>query len=185
VYAVEPEPNAIKSLKENIRVSGVKNVEVLDIAFSDEEGDMTLYYFKEGDPNRANASLYWDTGQKEREVVTVKVKRLDQVFSDLTRLDFLKIDVIGYDLKVIKGALGTITRFMPLIMFRYNKHHWDDTNSRLEDAVIILNELGYKVFQLEDGELSEYFTSESCKMVAVPAGQEELKRLALAVKLAT
>lgn len=168
VYAIEPEPGAVEDLRENLRVSGTTNVEVLNFALSDREGSMTLYSPKEGDSNQANASLYHDKTQSGRKPVTVDVKTLDDAFQDLDRLDFLKIDVIGYDLRVIRGGLKTIEKFHPLIMFRYNEHHWNDTGSTLEEAVTILESMGYKISQLEDGELSDKLTAFSCKMVAFP-----------------
>ena len=49
----------------------------------------------------------------------VKTKTLDEILKDKTRVDFIKIDTEGNDGKVLMGALKTIEKFQPVIIFEY------------------------------------------------------------------
>jgi FkbM family methyltransferase len=68
------------------------------------------------DPGNAAAYLY-----KPDRTGTTLAHSLDSVlFDELTRLDFLKVDVEGMDLDVLVGAESLIYKYKPLIVFEFN-----------------------------------------------------------------
>ena len=54
----------------------------------------------------------------------VTVKRLDEIFCELSldRLDFMKVDVEGFELEVFAGAKETLTTYRPIVFLEMN--HW-------------------------------------------------------------
>jgi FkbM family methyltransferase len=57
------------------------------------------------------------------EEITVQVCRLDDVIPADTHVRFIKIDVEGAELQVLRGGLNTIQRCRPLIIFEYGEIH--------------------------------------------------------------
>lgn len=103
VHAFEPNPEAIKRLKENSMLNSL-TITANNIAVSDKEGVMYLYAKNKVDPT---AHLK-DVGSED--TVSVSVVSLDKYISQnkMNRKIVVKIDVEGQELKVLKGALENL-----------------------------------------------------------------------------
>ena len=73
-------------------------------------------------------------GNRELNSVTVPVTTLDDLIESYGRPDFLKIDVEGFELDVLKG-LSSSVRLLSLEFF-------SDEMDRLQDCLAILRQLG-------------------------------------------
>lgn len=112
VFCIEPNPKAISILNKNIRLNNVESVcdfSFLGIALSDEvsSGNVLL-------PNHLAANL----GAAEIEISEnglTKVVPGDFLFSELNCVDLLKIDVEGFEMKVLSGLSSTIRKFKPVV----------------------------------------------------------------------
>jgi len=67
----------------------------------------------------------------------VQVRRLDDF--NLKDVDYIKLDVEGYELNVIKGGLNTIKTYWPLLVIEQN-----DPDGSTPAMDYCINELGYK-----------------------------------------
>ncbi len=135
IFAVEPNPVAAQRLRENIALNQLDNIVVLSSAFSDTPGEKKLFVPVEGTSNRGVASLYPENVNYQRVEVPVEVITMDEVVRErgLSRLDFIKIDTEGNELKVLRGARNCIAKYRPLIVFEYDLRSW--SNSATDFAV--------------------------------------------------
>jgi FkbM family methyltransferase len=108
VVAIEPHPENFQILQENIRLNALKNVIPLNLAAWSGEGRLRLFI---GD-RRDHHSLKRDFG---RGSIVVKAAALDNVLSGLRleKIDWIKIDVEGAELEVLKGLQDTLKRLDP------------------------------------------------------------------------
>jgi hypothetical protein len=83
---------------------------------------------------------------------TIEVSRLDDEAAGWSRLDFLKIDVEGYEMEVIRGGWETIKRFKPVMLIEVNAPLLDRYGVKPVDIHSVLNELGYTYVPCRDGE---------------------------------
>ena len=116
VYAFEPEPRNFAKLKANLERNKVTNVIPLQLAVSETEGQMQV-------ASGAGSSVITQTGTG----TSVKVTTIDKFVeaNKLPRVDFIKMDVEGYESKVLEGAHETIKTFKPsLALCAY--HRGDD-----------------------------------------------------------
>jgi FkbM family methyltransferase len=117
VIAVEPDPELARRAQGNIALNGLRNVRVIQAAASDTGGaSVQLYRAAASDANRARASLLphaYLTGA-HAQVGTVTI---DQACAAPVAL--IKIDVEGHEAAVVTGALRTISRDGPAIIFEY------------------------------------------------------------------
>jgi len=115
VIAFEPNPEAVRIFKKNLELNGIKNVMLLECALGDQEGELDLYL-------RGGSSTLLK-GYEGKGKVKVKVRRLDDIlYNVLYHNDVIKIDVEGYEEKVIRGALKTIKKHKPIIVIEHHEY---------------------------------------------------------------
>ncbi len=106
VYAFEPDPENAGLLEKNARLNGFEQVRVRRAAVSDRNETARLYL---NEDHRGDHRLYDSgDGRKFREVEMV---RLDDELKELERLDFIKMDIQGYEGRALDGMKGILSRF--------------------------------------------------------------------------
>ena len=89
----------------------------------------------------------YNTGEwfKSENKTAVSIVPIDSL--ELEKLDFIKIDVEGYEPHVIAGAMDTIKRLRPVIIMECFKNHHGETLSKqeLEEKYSELITMGYRV----------------------------------------
>ena len=107
--AFEPIPHLAGLLRSKYRANS--RVTVHECALSDSGGE-TVFYINKRDPGYSGLSPRQGAGGtgNEVEACTVALARLDDVLPDI-RPDFIKIDVEGAELGVLKGAAAAITQW--------------------------------------------------------------------------
>lgn len=60
------------------------------------------------------------------------------------RVDFLKIDVDGFEIDVLEGAVGTLDRFKPRIMMEFAPYVFRERGRSFEELVVLLAKSGYR-----------------------------------------
>lgn len=97
VHAFEPSPLNFRRLERSI--AGWDNVTAIQAAVGGKTGDTALFLSDELNVDHRT----YDTGEGRRRL-GISAIRLDDYFSPGTRVDFVKIDVQGHELNVLKGA---------------------------------------------------------------------------------
>jgi FkbM family methyltransferase len=150
LFAFEANPLVIEMLNKNIAINDLQeNIEVFNCALSDINNQKLKLYL----PLRAGSSaaslnkLHPDDKNNSIEILT---RRLDDVgqIRNLDRISLIKIDVEGAELNVIKGALETIRENKPVIFIELLRKWSKIFGYHPNDVLRILQELGYKVFEV-------------------------------------
>ena len=108
VYAFEPVPQTYSFLQETIQLNDRKNIEAIPSALGSKPGAMEMQIFPP-DKSGWNSAFVPHTDES-RPVSTQKVPvvRLDEFARErnIDRIGFLKIDVEGYELEVLRDTLS-------------------------------------------------------------------------------
>ena len=85
------------------------------------------------------------------EDLNVEIVTLDKFFKDLDRLDYIKIDIDGFDYKALSGGEYLIKKFRPKVFIELGEYHLNLNGDSCEDILDFLNSYNY-VGELENGE---------------------------------
>jgi FkbM family methyltransferase len=118
-------------------------VDIRAIALTDETGQVRF------DENRSRSgfSSIAPPGQTRRGGLTVRCDRLDNVADPDRRIDFLKLDVEGAELLVLRGATRLLQRHRPAILFESGPGAAEKLGLTREALFTYLTrDLGYSVY---------------------------------------
>lgn len=147
VFAFEPVPSTHERLTENLGLNQLQaRVTVVRSAVADAPGTATVYVFK----NLSHACASLSTlNEKDYQAVEAPVIRLENYLLDqaVKRIDFLKCDVEGSELAVLKGC-GEFLRSpeAPIILVELNEKTTEAFGYAKEDIWRYLSEVGYNNF---------------------------------------
>ena len=108
--AIEPSPRECARLRKHLQLNRCSNVELMACAAGENVGEANLYVVDRF--NDGCNSLRPPATSEPIKTVRVKVRRLDDILSDLeiTKVDFVKLDAEGAELSVLYGALKLLNR---------------------------------------------------------------------------
>ena len=122
VHAFEPSPTTFSYLERNISRSGLKNVFPHQMGLGAEPGEYTLTF------SPLNRSGGYVSNQTQacagHTVENIVIRQMDEVLQSLnvSRVDFVKIDVEGFEGQVLRGATQTLATYRPVVALELN--HW-------------------------------------------------------------
>lgn len=147
VYAFEPNITLNRKLKRLF-----PKVNVFSVALSDEN---TIAEFKipvlKGKQINSRGTLQTNFREENEEktvIQKVKVVKMDdfEPLKKLNKLDFIKIDVEGNEMKTLRGAKATILKFRPTLMVEMEQRHHKEPLWHLISEVI---GWGYNAYYLD------------------------------------
>ena len=165
VFAFEPLSSALRLLKMN--TESLTNVVVDARALSDHNGEADFHVRREGD---TSSLLPGDPGSTVRVGATTLDARLLSEGGAPTRVDFVKIDVEGAELSVLRGATKTIEKYQPLVYFEFLPLYASQYDFGYDDFVAFFEPLGYSLHWINhDANGPELFSAtESTYLAAIP-----------------
>ncbi|MGE0055209.1 MAG: FkbM family methyltransferase [Hyphomicrobium sp.] len=134
VIAIEPSPAAVRLLRLNL--DNVAHAEIVEKAAGDSHGAVRFFVRKNGDMS----SLEYEHGLQS---VLVEIDALDQLLAGQERIDFIKIDVEGFERDVLSGASRVIAKHRPIIYFEFIEQFAQRLGFGLEDFKRQLQPLNY------------------------------------------
>ena len=143
VWSFEPVAQPRRYLAHNVALNGFTGVHVDPRALADFNGPgyLTLPAYR----------LKRDLTGKEKIAFEVEVGRLDDVAPELgiDRLDLLKIDIEGAELRALEGMRGCLERWRPLLAIEVHPGFLPIYEDSLEALHRFLGALGYDAVRVE------------------------------------
>lgn len=132
VAAFEPNPKAYACLQHNTKE--LPQVLPVKSGLSDVDGKVTLVEL-----DNSGATYLSDSKSKTK----VPVTTLDSY--EFKSVDFIKIDVEGYEVKVLEGARKTIEESRAVMLIEVNRGALERAGTSAERLFEVLTELGYSM----------------------------------------
>lgn len=139
VYAFEPQRIIYYQLCTNVFLNGLSNVYCHNVAIGNKNSFVSIEipnYFDKGNVNFGAAEIV----NNKKEGALVKSERLDDYFFE--DVVFIKIDVQGYESRVIEGAINTIMKHRPYLFVEFEDHllkKQESSEYKLKEQIEALN----------------------------------------------
>lgn len=181
VYAFEPSTRERARLLRNLKINGCKNVQVIEVAIGQESGGAILHVV-EGTEVGCNSLRVPDVAQPTVQV-KVRIQTLDDFLTQavVTKIDFMKLDVEGAELSVLKGGERFFSSSQrPVILAEISDKRTKAWGYAAHEIVTWLAKRGYEWFspsetgELRRAELSKAFQDHN--LVGVPPEKMEQVR---------
>lgn len=141
VIGFEPDPYNYSACINNLKQNNFDNSEVLNLGLGSEEAilDMEVRTPSNRGGNRISTSL-------NKDGIKIQVKKLDGLFPalDMDHLDLIKIDVEGYELRVLKGSEEILKKYKPILFIELDNDNLMDQGDSAQALIDFLTQLGYK-----------------------------------------
>lgn len=161
VHSFEPAPKMIAQLKKNLQANQYfsKNVQVHEYGLSDEDCFVDLYLPEEGlqVANEGAASVF-KSSEKDEFIARIELKKSGDTIRKVIskKVDFMKIDIEGSEMKALKGMEEVLREDKPIILIEINKKALNNAGSSPLEVARFLENLGYNFFFIEQrGKLSK------------------------------
>jgi FkbM family methyltransferase len=138
VWAFEPAKATIACLRRSIERNRLDNVQLLETALSDREGQAALQVDENSELNRLSA----EPGARTERVSLTTLDHQRALFNERT-IDFIKLDAEGEEARIVQGADRLLAEHSPLIMFELR--HGTTVNSGLPQ---MFTDRGYGLYRL-------------------------------------
>jgi FkbM family methyltransferase len=127
VISVEPHPENYAVLVENVMLNKLTNVIALNVAAWDRECYLRLFI---GDSAGHSVKRNYGSGY-----IVVRALPIDLIIKELNVrvVDFIKIDVEGAELEVLKGLSNTLKEFKPKLIIEVSEENKDKVFKFLEN----------------------------------------------------
>lgn len=146
VYALEPDPNLIRTLKDNVKLNDLDNVSYFPLAASNKSGTAKL---------SLNAS-YPTRNRVESKTLFENCIDIDTISIDEfceqndVKVDFIKMDIEGSEVKAFEGMKKTFLNNPKIKMIvEFNPQAISDVGSSPEDFITFLEQYGL-IFEVID-----------------------------------
>ena len=135
-----------------------KNDEYLIAALGDEEREVTFYTRKDKPHTEGNSyykeANYWDIPQLVLES-KVKLQRLDDLFTEDTEFELIKIDTQGSELDILKGGQNLVSK-SSVVILEVSYVEYNSGSPLAEDVISYMKSINFDIYI----EIGEHYSNE-------------------------
>lgn len=166
VHSIEPSDQTFERLAANVELNGWSHIVTHQVALGSQDGDVAEMRLPRGYPiaRRGRGTLPQQ----------VAVRTLDALLAHESRVDFIKTDTDGYEHEVLGGALATIRKHHPTILFELAPDHLRRSGCEPEALFRLLAAHGYCFTDVFDAPVNPVTVARtipgnrSCNLIAIP-----------------
>jgi FkbM family methyltransferase len=161
VIAFEPHPKHHALLQRNLILNGCENVVPVEAAVGEVEAKVSM-----GDPDlAAHVLAKYGAGfgmQLSYEPGDIQQSTLDELLADEPRVDCIKIDVEGAEVRVLQGALATLRKHRPRLLIEVHSHYPNCEHNGNQISAL-LEPLGYAIQRICQNKPDYYYLRCECR----------------------
>lgn len=149
VHAFEPHPQTLQNAINNIKLNPFTNIRFHNIGFGDRPSKLKL-----SEVNSANPGMNRIIdGDHDFPFVEIDIDTIDNFTTrnSIAKIDFIKIDVEGFEYNVIAGGEKSLRKDHPTLFIELDDNNLRDNHSSARQLIAALYDFGYtNVYRVDD-----------------------------------
>ena len=141
IFAFEPHPVSFRRARVNILLNRFQNIHLINLGLGERAEILKLYEVNENNSG-ANRIMRGENNFPYKEIAADTLDNLMQERM-ITKVDFIKIDVEGFEFAVLKGGAETIIQSKPVMFIELDDNNLKENNSCAEEIIELLRSFGY------------------------------------------
>lgn len=141
IWACEPEEENFATLKENLKLNNIKNIEIKNLAVSDKMQEEMMFLSADSH----NHSLLKEAKVDPDRYKIVRTTTIDRILERYDVCDLIKMDSEGAEFKIIKSIEPETFKKIKAIYIEYHKYH---ENLKVEALTDNLRKNNFKKIQI-------------------------------------
>ena len=150
VYGFEPHPETFKRSFANISTNNISNATLYNLGCGDSVAEMKMVNVISTNSGQ-NRIVQDNALHSTKEVTVVKIVTLDEQLKDVGKIDLVKIDVEGFEKKVLQGAINILKRDKPVLFIELDDMLLKSNDSSGFDLIAFLQQYGYNITHARTG----------------------------------
>lgn len=152
VFGFEPDPVNFKQCEVNKELNSYPGVTFFNFALGEEQTSVVMQL---GERNRGGNSIVNNT-TNEKCSIRIDLKSMDEFAKEknLEKISIVKIDVEGYELNVLKGAVNCLRKYRPTLYIEIDESHLKRQNHTPQDIFNFLQDHGYMIHDTDGNPVS-------------------------------
>jgi FkbM family methyltransferase len=144
VYAFEPLVRLAEQIRESVKQNNFKNVEVLQFGLSNKNAIQKIYL-----DNLNIGRTTFDERSEASSVETAELKVFDEYWQDKSKIDFIKMDVEGYEYYAMLGMKNILSSYHPALLVEFTPVFYEKMGVSSKEILEYIFSFGYKIYDLE------------------------------------
>jgi FkbM family methyltransferase len=143
VYAFEPSISNYSKLIKHIKINKFTNIIPYNLGLGNENKKIKLYNLVSSNPGM---KIILRNQESLGDFETIEIKKLDEIIDENIEINFIKIDVEGFEFEVLKGAEKIIDKYKPTMFIELIDVYLKDSNITADMIFTWLFAKGYEIF---------------------------------------
>lgn len=154
IYGFEPDPKNFAKARHNVALNGNQNISLINKGLGADRSSAKLFNVNKTN-NGMNRILLGSAPElAATEYCEIEIIKFDDFAMEeaLDRIDLIKIDVEGYELRVLEGAKASLRRFTPDLFIELDDDFLREQGDSASDLISFLEKFDYDIHSSPDGE---------------------------------
>ncbi len=146
VYAFEPIPFNQQRFKKNIQLNKITNITLMEFALG-QHNEQVIISIDDKEENMGAISLRNPTEHG----IAIEVRNGDEwvLQNNIEKIDFMKIDVEGFEWNVINGFSESIKKYHPTILLEWDTNYLSLVGADMNNWDEFITKNNYKILQVD------------------------------------
>jgi FkbM family methyltransferase len=147
VYSFEPQIQNFELLQENIKINNINNIKLYNYACGNEKCKIKMPIYNTNNPiNMGDITPDLDCIHNNFSITDSII--LDD-YTFLSNIDLIKIDVQGWEKKVLLGSINLLKLNKPILIIEFEHFQLNKTNTTIKELYDFIREQNYYIFYLD------------------------------------